>query len=1135
VISAGGARWPSLFQLKLEAALKKGPLPEDVTLRFWNVDEASGEFSDVIKGEGPSVLLLLLTDHLIKTIPRLTQATSTPSSSIGPRFRVVCEPLNEELAWLADFAEPIGPDQALSLLPDKDLKSAVDGIITTVSERLAAGEAPHETNANAPDNEAERSRPSRPRTQPLTRLSEFQTADSIAVVIKRATRMATRTSQASSITTSFLLFALSESTETDGPWAAHFLRETFDKLAQDYQAVRDRYFESKGVLPPDNRKGRSAAQGRSPVVMTANAFATFEKASDYARLTTGQPVIHGRHLLAALLTRGSAPQDFGVLRRLVELQVDPAQLRMAVYDWLRGYGDHDAAWAEILVGTMGVLRRLGGFTADRAGGTEDLLGIENEVQALAALIAARTVMPPLSIGLFGEWGSGKTFFMRALRSAIDGLSADARAAGRMQRELPFYKNIAQIEFNAWHYVEGNLWASLVEHILENLYKEKDPLVTRQLQEGLIRKLAAETALEQASSSAVVTAKAATESAREDLAKAQRDLDEKAKEVARLTAANVRKDFVLTGASAPVGAALAALGIPKVGDSAAELEASLRHIHTVLGRGQRFLIPLMQGQHRGRRFVWLALTLLGAPAVAVIINLMMGEMPRAEIYAYASGIATLISAGAAWLKHQADWMSERLAEAEKAQRAFDAEMTMATAAHVAKVTEAEQKLSELMSAFEAAQRNHADAKGRQAAATAELEAATTGRLLANFITDRAASSDYRKHLGILALVRDDFEKLSGLIEEENWRLSPLESTEVSRGEGLKRFVDLTEEEKDRDRRINRIVLYIDDLDRCPPNKVVDVLQAVHLLLAFPLFVVVVGVDARWVTKSLETRYRELLRLEAKTADGNGGLLVGAATPNDYLEKIFQIPFWLKPMDSRACENMVSGLLRLSVARGGPPETGGNDQSTSGGTQSADSGTDLSPAQPNGAPQDPLAGSSPHRPSESASLAPGAGEPTPKAQPPVLDLTISQEELEYMRRLSGVLGRSPRALKRFVNVYRLIKAGLEEHELQAFTRQRPPVADYQAVLFLLAVDTGAPLAARAFFELVDAGAASDEPASLNWLVNELDKRLTLSGVPDWQRLRLWLTTQREVVPKDADLSLLGAWTRRVGRYSFEVGRS
>jgi len=47
---------------------------------------------------------------------------------------------------------------------------------------------------------------------------------------------------------------------------------------------------------------------------------------------------------------------------------------------------------------------------------------------------------------------------------------------------------------------------------------------------------------------------------------------------------------------------------------------------------------------------------------------------------------------------------------------------------------------------------------------------------------------------------------------------------------------------------RIVLYIDDGDRCPPDKVVEVLQAVHMLLAFRLFV---AVDVRWVATSLES--------------------------------------------------------------------------------------------------------------------------------------------------------------------------------------------------------------------------------------------------------------------------------------------
>ena len=43
----------------------------------------------------------------------------------------------------------------------------------------------------------------------------------------------------------------------------------------------------------------------------------------------------------------------------------------------------------------------------------------------------------------------------------------------------------------------------------------------------------------------------------------------------------------------------------------------------------------------------------------------------------------------------------------------------------------------------------------------------------------------------------------------------------------------------------------------PDRVVTVLQAVHLLLAMPLFVVVVGVDPRWLLRALRTRYQGIL--------------------------------------------------------------------------------------------------------------------------------------------------------------------------------------------------------------------------------------------------------------------------------------
>jgi len=122
--------------------------------------------------------------------------------------------------------------------------------------------------------------------------------------------------------------------------------------------------------------------------------------------------------------------------------------------------------------------RVSGFAADSPEG-DDQLDIEDDVYALSALICSRRVSPPLSVGLFGDWGSGKSFFIRQLQKGVSWISTQARDSGQMQKDLPFYKHVVQIEFNAWNYSGGNLWAALVQHILENLRlsdRESDDLV-----------------------------------------------------------------------------------------------------------------------------------------------------------------------------------------------------------------------------------------------------------------------------------------------------------------------------------------------------------------------------------------------------------------------------------------------------------------------------------------------------------------------------------------------------------------------------------------------------------------------------------------------------------------------------------
>ena len=140
---------------------------------------------------------------------------------------------------------------------------------------------------------------------------------------------------------------------------------------------------------------------------------------------------------------------------------------------------------------------------------------------------------------------------------------------------------------------------------------------------------------------------------------------------------------------------------------------------------------------------------------------------------------------------------------------------------------------------------------------------TGNLIRQYVENRVTNEAYRDQLGVISLVRSDLQRLSDLC-------SPTE-------DGPSVFSMAARFD------IQRVILYIDDLDRCPPDRVVDVLQAVHLLLAFPLFVVVVGVDSRWLITSLKIHYQRLLRDDDR-AGKEFRIDAGQweASPADYLD-------------------------------------------------------------------------------------------------------------------------------------------------------------------------------------------------------------------------------------------------------------
>lgn len=98
------------------------------------------------------------------------------------------------------------------------------------------------------------------------------------------------------------------------------------------------------------------------------------------------------------------------------------------------------------------------FSHDINDEVNDDLGVRSDAQIFARLLAAKETRLPLAVGLFGPWGGGKSFFMALMRDEMR----------RLKGRNIYHSEIAHIEFNAWHYVDADLWASLGLRIFEGV-------------------------------------------------------------------------------------------------------------------------------------------------------------------------------------------------------------------------------------------------------------------------------------------------------------------------------------------------------------------------------------------------------------------------------------------------------------------------------------------------------------------------------------------------------------------------------------------------------------------------------------------------------------------------------------------
>jgi hypothetical protein len=190
-----------------------------------------------------------------------------------------------------------------------------------------------------------------------------------------------------------------------------------------------------------------------------------------ARLEPGAEVKATRlHLGGALLSVRVDAAD-----EIAALGLDVQVLRKALGDHAAAQGESAAVWREILgQEDRLVIGRPINLNSDEPEAVvradeawvNDPLAIRPDVEAFGALLASRDLEPPLSIGLFGPWGSGKTTFLRRLMRAVDSHAKEAHDAGKMLS--PYVANIVHVEFNAWHYAESALVSSLVDATIRQI-------------------------------------------------------------------------------------------------------------------------------------------------------------------------------------------------------------------------------------------------------------------------------------------------------------------------------------------------------------------------------------------------------------------------------------------------------------------------------------------------------------------------------------------------------------------------------------------------------------------------------------------------------------------------------------------
>ena len=729
---------------------------------------------------------------------------------------------------------------------------------------------------------------------------------------------------------------------------------------------------------------------------------------------------------------------------------------------------------------------------------------KHDVDILASLFAYRETSLPVSLGIFGDWGSGKSTLLTQIHKAVDRL-ADNEGS---KPGSPYCRNVVQIPFNAWHFLDKNLWASLASEIFRKLYdsiRSSSSAAEAEIHLAALHEALSE---EEGVYRAAVGNLAFARRRRDEIQASIRGSHQSLAIVSlmkMLTASGVDEDKAVEEVTK--------LLAPTKRENGKSVPKKWYQIFF----SRRILAIILMQFLKGRR--------------AWIISAMLGLVIAFAAVLFADGNpSTLFTNGISGILEgmQGDWL-DRIAKfvlsltggtgklklvgpilkqigviRKISPPASDQESELQSIMRTAELIQ--EKASKIVEEADAVKTGYSSALGsietsldqhintseqllkqsgeRKQRIKAQIDEFDPAKQMTSWLEDRGKHANYTESLGIVHRIHNDLKTLSEYLES------------------------LTDDQMP----VERVILYIDDLDRCEPERVVEVLQAVHLLLAMPLFIAVVAVDPRWLKRCLELGYSDLLvNNEGRTSSARKRTSAGSpsASPYDYLEKIFQIPFRVRPMDVNFAEiaNDIMGepvdqpveempelpsapkpepsTMEVEAERD-PSEQASEDdvvrearevleQERDAADESVESDT------PESEPLDNTGDQATRENDEEA-------EPTPEpVETRPVTMTLTTAEQEIIRSFEPLM-LSPRMLGRLINVYLLARPMLavrDSDEVEITAQQVATTlddAEQRSLFLLLAIGLGYPQISQQLFIEVFQNA---EIATDSWLPYELEK--------------------------------------------------